>query len=215
MKVEIAENIIESVVLELIEKKIDTYFITMPEIKDLSFVVAANILNQHPPFYATTIKGKEYQLKKLEQITPLIETRIISEIKQVIKNYQGESRLPNLTNVLNVVVRQNLENIIASDYGGDRTFIKIPQIEALLLNRNKHYYAATHKEYNRNLKIIKQDLVCSSHKIRTTINQALLKSIRGKAITVEIEEVEKKIDAHKAILTLKEKLSSDHLPGFR
>ena len=118
-------------------------------------VVAALTLNQLEPHYATFADGRHFQIKKIEKNINEIRQLITRMIRKQadIYNPETDELLDTAVNVTEYIIKSDVEYVIENYHKQQKDTIKSAQIEAMVLNKLPHHYAATVRGRNRLLSV--------------------------------------------------------------
>lgn len=187
MEVYTKENVIQTVVeVEIIATK-EKFWQGFEDLV-LDQIVAALTLNQLNPHYCTFAEGRNIQLKEVTEQIPNIKTLITKNIRKARDLYDKDRDvlLDKAVNVTEEIVTNYVEDFLTTYHQKNKDKIIPAQIEAIVLNKLPHHYAATVRGKNR-LKIdISQDRPFRIESIRRAVNQVMHTPRFGEPLTEQV-----------------------------
>ena len=214
MEIAIKEQVIATIVEHELEAAIEIYWQAVSDMV-VRPVVMALILNQLQPSYATSIRGRKYQIKDIEPQIAEIRALIPRMVRETNNFYNPETDklLPKPINVTELIVKENVQYVLEQHFKRVKNH-PIEQIEAMTLNQLPMRYAATERGFNRLKLELNKNRGFKIEMVRRNANTCIYDPRIDQPITLEVRTSVVFAQQNNKDQTKKERLRSKHGGNF-
>lgn len=173
----IYENVAVAPVQDYVLKHKQKYFVESCWYMVPDLLIVAETLNQLPALYATTVRGKQYQLQNLERRSPFWEDLAKDIFWDEIQKYRDTGDtiqfLPTILNLNEFFVRERYNYLIQREFESVESAINVNEVMAKVLNGIPPHYVATCTDKNRVKTNLSKDRLVGINVVRKAINLVL------------------------------------------